>query len=32
MGFPGGKLVKNLPVMLETLVQFPGQKDPLANG
>ena len=29
MGFPGGSVVKNLPVKQETKVQFPGQEDPL---
>ena len=28
-GFPGGLLVKNLPVMQETLVQSLGWEDPL---
>ena len=29
MGFPRGSVVKNLPAMQETLVQFLGQEDPL---
>ena len=29
MGFPGGSVVKNPPVMQETWVQFLGQEDPL---
>ena len=28
-GFPGGSMVKNLPAMQETQVQFLGQEDPL---
>ena len=28
-GFPGGSMVKNLPVMQETRVQYLDQKDPL---
>ena len=28
-GFPGGSVVKNLPAMQETQVQFLGQEDPL---
>ena len=28
-GFPGGSVVKNLPVVQETLVQTLGQEDPL---
>ena len=31
-GFPGGSVVKNLPVMQETQVQFLGQEDPLEQG
>ena len=31
-GFPGGLLVKNLPVMQETLVQSLGQEDALEEG
>ena len=27
-GFPGGSMVKNLPAMWETQVQFLGQEDP----
>ena len=29
---PVAQLVKNLPAMQETLVQFPGQEDPLEKG
>ena len=29
MGFPGISLVKNLPVMRETWIQFPGLEDTL---
>jgi len=29
---PIGQLVKNLPVMQETLIQFLGQEDPLEKG
>ena len=29
MGFPGGSVVKNLPAMQETSVQFLGLEDPL---
>ena len=31
-GFPGGSVVKNLPAMQETQVQFLGQEDPLEQG
>ena len=31
MGFPGGSVVKNLPVMQEMWVQSLGQEDPLAK-
>ena len=30
-GFPGGSVVKNLPVMQETWIQSLGQEDPLEN-
>ena len=29
MGFPGGSVIKNLPMMQETQVQSLGQEDPL---
>ena len=32
MGFPGGSVVKNLPVMWETWVQSLGWEDPLEEG
>ena len=35
MGFPGGSVIKNLPIMQETQeswVQSPGQEDPLEKG
>ena len=32
MGFPGAKMVKNLPAMRETWVQSLGWKDPLEKG
>ena len=31
-GFPGGSVVKNLPIMQETQVQSLGQEDPLEKG
>ena len=31
-GFPGGSMVKNLPAMQETWVQFLGREDPLEEG
>ena len=31
-GFPSGSMVKNLPAMQETWVQFLGQEDPLEEG
>ena len=32
MDSPGGSVVKNLPTMQETQVQFLGQEDPLEEG
>ena len=32
LGFPYGSLVKNLPAMWETSVQFLGSEDPLEEG
>ena len=32
MGFPGGSIVKNLPVMQETWVQSLDREDPLEEG
>ena len=32
LGFPGGSMVKNPPVMQATLVQSMGQEDPLKGG
>ena len=32
MGFPEGSVVKESAAMQETLVQFPGQEDPLEKG
>jgi len=32
MGFPGGSVVKYMPTMQETQIQFLGQDDPLEKG
>ena len=32
IGFPVAQMVKSLPAMQETWVQYPGQEDPLEKG